>query len=63
MVAEDGPLLYWLLRALHMTPEEAVVASGSYRIGEASIALVNVNSRGTKVIAFGDTGHLPMHCL
>jgi len=64
MVAEDGPILYWLLRALHMDPAEAKIGCSFYRIGQASIALVNIKSNGsTKVIAVGDTGHLPVDLL
>jgi len=61
MVAEDKPILYWLLRALHMSPEEAMAATGSYCIGHASVTLVNVRSDGMmKVVTVGDTGHLPL---
>jgi len=63
IVAEDGPLVYWLLRALNMTSEEATAASRFYNIGQSSVALVNVKNNGTiKVIAVGDTGHLPTEC-
>lgn len=61
MVADDGPVLYWLLRALHMSPEEAKAGSALYRIEHASITLVNVRSDGSmKVVTVGDTGHLPL---
>mmetsp|Transcript_35892 Transcript_35892/g.65874 ORF Transcript_35892/g.65874 Transcript_35892/m.65874 type:complete len:533 (-) Transcript_35892:151-1749(-) len=63
MVAEDGPVLYWLLRALHLSQEEAKAAIGSYCIGPCSVTLVNVKADGVmKVVAVGDTGHLPMEC-
>lgn len=64
MVAEDGPVLYWLLRALNMMPEEATAAAKSYCIGHASITLVNVKSSGAmRVVAVGDTGHIPLDCI
>jgi len=64
MVAEDGPVMYWLLRALHMNPQDAAVATSLYRTGHGSYALVNVKSNGsTKVIAMGDTGYLPLTLL
>lgn len=64
MVAEDGPVLYWLLRALNMNPEEAKVAASSYCIGHASITLVNVKSSGAmRIVSVGDTGHLPLDCI
>jgi len=63
MVGEDGPILYWLLRALQMAPDEAKLAASSYCIGNASITLVNIRSNGsTKVVTVGDTGHLPIDC-
>jgi len=64
MVAEDGPVLYWLLRALNMSPEEAKAAAASYCIGHASITLVNVKSSGaTRIVSVGDTGHIPLDCM
>lgn len=64
MVAEDGPVLYWLLRSLRMTPEEAQAAAALYRIGHASISIVQIKSDGTiRVVAVGDTGHLPIDCI
>eukprot|EP00927_Polykrikos_kofoidii_P040065 TRINITY_DN34310_c0_g1_i1.p1 TRINITY_DN34310_c0_g1~~TRINITY_DN34310_c0_g1_i1.p1 ORF type:complete len:515 (+),score=90.93 TRINITY_DN34310_c0_g1_i1:77-1546(+) len=63
MVAEDYPILYWLLRALHMSQDEAKAVISSYRIGHASVSLVNIRSDGSiKVVAVGDTGHLPLSC-
>jgi hypothetical protein len=63
MVAEDAPVLYWLLRALGHAPEEAKVTAGSYSIRSASVTLVNVRPDGsTKVVTVGDTGHLPLDC-
>merc|ERR1712039_113202 len=59
LIAEDGPVLYWLLRALHLSPDEAKASSALYRIENASITLVNVRSDGSmKVVTVGDTGHL-----
>jgi len=59
MVADDGPVLYWLLRSLAMSQEEAKVASASYCIGHASVTFVNIRSDGSmKVVAVGDVGHL-----
>jgi len=66
MVAEDGPLLYWLLRSLYLGPPEARSMSSLYCIGHASITLVNVRARAERsmeVIAIGDTGHLPVACI
>lgn len=64
LVAETSPVLYWLLRALQMNPEEAQLGRALYRIGQASVALVNIKSNGTaKVVAVGDTGFMPMDCL
>lgn len=61
IVAEDTPLVYWLLRSLGMTAEEAQVATSLYSIGQASLTLVNLRSDGsTKVITVGDTGHLAL---
>ena len=63
-MAETGPVIYWLLRALHMSPEEAQLGRSLYRIGQSSVALVNVKSDGTtKVISVGDAGFLPTGCL
>jgi len=60
MVADDGPVLYWLLRALQMGPDEARAASASYALGRASVTLVNIRNDGSmKVVTVGDTGHLP----
>lgn len=59
MVAEDGPVLYWLLRALQMGQEDAKAATSSYCIGHASITLVNIKADGSmKVVTVGDIGHL-----
>lgn len=59
MVADDAPVLYWLLRALSMSPEEAKAASASYKVGHASVTLVNIRSDGSmKVVTVGDCGHL-----
>mmetsp|Transcript_106885 Transcript_106885/g.300537 ORF Transcript_106885/g.300537 Transcript_106885/m.300537 type:complete len:509 (-) Transcript_106885:107-1633(-) len=59
MVAEDGPLLYWLLRALGMSQEESKVGMAGYCIGHASVTLVNAKRDGSmQVMAVGDTGHL-----
>jgi len=59
MVADDGPVLYWLLRALQLSPEDAKATMGAYCIGNASITLINIKSDGsTKVVTVGDTGHL-----
>ena len=59
LIAEDGPVLYWLLRALHLAPDEAKASSGLYRIDNASITLVNIRSDGSmKVVTVGDNGHL-----
>jgi len=64
LVAEDAALLYWLLRALHMSPEEARAMIPSYRISHASVTLLNMRADGNmKVVAVGDTGHLPLDCL
>jgi len=64
LIAEDGPLLYWLLRALSMSSDEANLAKASYSIGHASVTMINVRADGSrKVIAVGDTGHLPLSCL
>lgn len=64
MVAEDKTVLYWLLRALQMSPQESKAATSAYCIGHASITLVNVKSdRSIKVVAVGDTGHLPLACV
>jgi broad specificity phosphatase PhoE len=55
MVAEDVPVLYWLLRALMLGPEDAKVASASYKIGHACYSLINVRSDGSmRVVAVGD---------
>jgi len=63
MVGEDVLLMYMLLRALRMSPDEAKVATASYSIGHASVTLVNVKADGSmKVVAVGDTGHLPIAC-
>jgi broad specificity phosphatase PhoE len=64
MVAEDGPVLYWLLRSLYMTPEEAKASAALYRIGHASISIVQIKSDGTmRVVAVGDCGHIPIECI
>ena len=64
MIAEDGPIMYWLLRALHMSPQDAAIATSLYRTGKGSYALVNVKANGsTKVIAMGDTGYIPFSLL
>merc|ERR1712026_182448 len=56
MVADDGPVLYWLLRALQMSPMEAKAASAAYCIGNASVTFVNIRSGGSmKVVAVGDS--------
>jgi len=61
IVAEDSSVLYWLLRALHMSPEDAKAMAPLYRIGHASVTLVNMRADGsTKVVAVGDTGHIPL---
>eukprot|EP00928_Gymnodinium_smaydae_P065949 TRINITY_DN49010_c0_g1_i1.p1 TRINITY_DN49010_c0_g1~~TRINITY_DN49010_c0_g1_i1.p1 ORF type:complete len:524 (+),score=82.17 TRINITY_DN49010_c0_g1_i1:115-1686(+) len=61
IIAEAFPLLYVLLRALQMSPEEARISSFSYQIGFGSVTLVNLKSDGsTKVVGIGDIGHLPM---
>lgn len=58
IVAEDAPLLYWLLRALGMSAEESQIATSLYSIGNGSVTLVNLRSDGTtKVVAVGDNGH------
>jgi len=63
IVAEDLPLLYWLLRALHMTPEEARDMRKAYCISCASLTLLNIRpDRACKVVTVGDTGHLPLEC-
>lgn len=63
MIADHGPVLYWLLRALHMSPEEAKASSAMYCINHASVTLVNVRSDGSmKVVTVGDFGHLPLMC-
>lgn len=59
MVAEDKPLLYCLLRSLHLSPEEAKNGMASYCIGPGSVTLINARSDGSmKVVAIGDIGHL-----
>jgi len=64
LVAETSPVLYWILRALQMNPEEAQLGRALYRIGQASVALINIKSNGTaKVVSVGDTSCLPMGCL
>lgn len=61
LVAESRPLLYCLLRALHLAADEATATIPAYCIGAASITLVNVRPDGsTKVVAVGDTGHVPL---
>lgn len=61
LVADDGPLLYCLLRALQMSPEEAQLKATAYCIDQASVTLVNVKSNGNiRVVSVGDNGHLPM---
>lgn len=61
LVAEDRPLLYWLLRALGLSSEESQESISSYNIGHGSVTLVNIRSNGTmKVVSVGDTGHLPL---
>eukprot|EP00440_Ansanella_granifera_P006264 gb/GFBE01006792.1/.p1 GENE.gb/GFBE01006792.1/~~gb/GFBE01006792.1/.p1 ORF type:complete len:359 (+),score=64.19 gb/GFBE01006792.1/:1-1077(+) len=61
IVAQDTLLLYWLMRALGMSPEESQVATSLYSIGHASVTLVNLKGDGsTKVITVGETGHLPV---
>lgn len=61
LVADDGPLLYCLLRGLQIPPEEAQIRATAYDIGQASVTLVNVKSNGsTRVVSVGDTGHLPL---
>merc|ERR1712130_274953 len=42
MVADHGPLLYWILRSLYLSPAEAQSTTQLYCIGHASITLVNV---------------------
>mmetsp|Transcript_120 Transcript_120/g.305 ORF Transcript_120/g.305 Transcript_120/m.305 type:complete len:360 (-) Transcript_120:387-1466(-) len=60
MVASDGPVLYWLLRALQMGSDEAKVAIPRYCLGRGSITLVNIRNDGSmKVVTVGDTGHIP----
>ena len=63
LVAEASVLMYWLLRALQLGPEQAKAVSALYRITESSVSLINVRSSGgMKVVAVGDTGHLlPEH--
>merc|ERR1711924_190698 len=57
MIADDKPVLYWLLRALHMSPEESMAAGKSYAIRHGSVTLINVRSDGSmKVVCVGDTG-------
>jgi len=64
IVAEDMVLIYCLLRALNMSPQEAQVAVSLYRIGHASVSIIQVKSDGVmKVVAVGDTGHLPIDCI
>jgi len=64
LVAEDVPVLYWLLRSLHMSPDEARAMIKSYRISQASVTLLHIRSdRSMKVVAVGDTGHLPLDCV
>jgi len=64
LVAEDVPVLYWLLRALHMSPDESRAMIKSYRINHASVTLLNIRTdRSAKVVAVGDTGHLPLDCV
>ena len=64
LVAETSTVLYWLLRALQMSPEEAQLGRALYRIGQGSVALVNIKSNGSaKVVAVGDTSFMPMDCL
>merc|ERR1719291_900269 len=54
MVADEGLVLYWLLRSLHLSAAEASAGVPLYRIGHASITLVNVRrSKGMEVIAVG----------
>lgn len=63
LCAEPGPLLYWLLRSLHMSPEDAKATAALYRIGHATITIVNIKPNGSmKVVAVGDNGHLPIDC-
>lgn len=64
MVAEDATLLYWLLRALHMSQDEAKAMIASYCISHASVTLLNIRTdRSMKVVTVGDTGHLPLDCV
>eukprot|EP00929_Paragymnodinium_shiwhaense_P015677 TRINITY_DN123773_c0_g1_i1.p1 TRINITY_DN123773_c0_g1~~TRINITY_DN123773_c0_g1_i1.p1 ORF type:complete len:546 (+),score=110.33 TRINITY_DN123773_c0_g1_i1:51-1688(+) len=64
LVSEAGPSLYWLMRALHLPPDQAQLAATTYRIGNLSLSYVNIKSDGsTNVVAVGDTGHLPIDCL
>eukprot|EP00928_Gymnodinium_smaydae_P015791 TRINITY_DN15864_c0_g1_i1.p1 TRINITY_DN15864_c0_g1~~TRINITY_DN15864_c0_g1_i1.p1 ORF type:complete len:571 (+),score=112.49 TRINITY_DN15864_c0_g1_i1:156-1715(+) len=59
LVADDRPLLYWLLRSLHLSAQEIDDKISSYCIGHASITVVNVRAdRATKVVTVGDCGHL-----
>jgi len=63
IVAEDLPVLYWLLRTLHMTPEEARDMRKAYCISCASLTLLCIRpDRGCRVVTVGDTGHLPLEC-
>jgi phosphohistidine phosphatase SixA len=63
MVAEDLPILYWLLRSLHMTPDEARDMRKAYCISCASLTMLSIRpDRACKVVTVGDTGHLPLEC-
>lgn len=64
MVADDAPLLYWLLRALYFEPDKAKAAASLYNIGHACVSLVNVRPDSTmKVVGVGDQGHVPVDAL
>lgn len=60
LVAEEGPVIYWLLRALGMSSEEVRATASSYRVSEASVTLINIKRDSMSVLGVGDTGHLPI---
>jgi hypothetical protein len=64
IVAEDGPVLYWLLRSLYMQPVEAKASASFYRVGHASISIVQIKSDGAmRAVGVGDTCYLPLDCV
>lgn len=59
LVADMATVMYCLLRSL-LAPEQALAVRESYRIKDCSVSFINVRSSSMKIVAVGDTGHLPV---